>query len=249
MSNGKQIIDFTWHGGDLNSFLPIFFTTLFFVVYWFTASSDKIKDWFYNRYDFDKASVLHISFKRIFGFVVLGIIPALLSLIFLKDYSLSSLGVSLKISNPLFIIGWTLGLSAILMPLAYISAQKTKNLANYPQIRAKKWNKRVVVINTLTWALYLLGYEFLFRGLLLFPLVGQLGVWPAIAVNIAMYSTTHIPKGLEETIGAIPLSLVLCYLTLASGTIWIAFMVHLIMALTNSFTALKFHPEIHYKRN
>jgi membrane protease YdiL (CAAX protease family) len=64
-----------------------------------------------------------------------------------------------------------------------------------------------------------------------------------------LYAATHIPKGLDETIGAILLGLVLCLLTLASGTIWIAFFVHLSMALTNCFTALKFHPEIHYAKN
>lgn len=106
--------------------------------------------------------------------------------------------------------------------------------------------KKIVFINALGWAIYLFGYEFLFRGVLLFPLVDSIGVWPAIAVNIALYSATHIPKGLDETIGAIPLGLVLCLLTLASGTIWIAFLVHVAMAWTNSFTALKFHPEINY---
>ena len=96
--------------------------------------------------------------------------------------------------------------------------------------------------------MYLFGYEILFRGFLLFPLAEHLGVWTAIAINISLYSATHIPKGLEETIGALPLGLVLCILTLASGTIWIAFVVHVAMAWTNSFTALKFHPDIHYKR-
>ena len=45
------------------------------------------------------------------------------------------------------------------------------------------------------WFLYLFGYEFLFRGVLLIPLIDPLGMWPAIAINIAVYSATHIPKG------------------------------------------------------
>ena len=32
------------------------------------------------------------------------------------------------------------------------------------------------------------------------PLIDPLGMWPAIAINIALYSATHIPKGLDETI-------------------------------------------------
>jgi len=64
-----------------------------------------------------------------------------------------------------------------------------------------------------------------------------------------LYATTHIPKGLRETLGALPLGLVLCLLTLTSGTIWIAFFVHLAMALTNSFAALKFHPDMVYVKS
>ncbi|MBK7817530.1 MAG: CPBP family intramembrane metalloprotease [Sphingobacteriaceae bacterium] len=128
-----------------------------------------------------------------------------------------------------------------------LAPKKEANLVNYPQIRAKIWTRKTVIIAALGWALYLFGYEFLFRGILLFPLVETLGVWPAIAINIALYSATHIPKGLHETIGAAPLGLVLCILTLLSGTIWIAFLVHVVMAWTNCFTALKFHPDMRFK--
>jgi membrane protease YdiL (CAAX protease family) len=130
------------------------------------------------------------------------------------------------------------------VPLVYFSAKKEKNLVNYPQIRAKVWSKKLKTRNAIGWAAYLFGYEMLFRGVLLFPLYHEFGIWPAIAVNIALYSATHIPKGLDETIGAIPLGLVLCILTLLTGTIWIAFILHVIMAWTNTFTALKFNPDM-----
>ena len=61
-----------------------------------------------------------------------------------------------------------------------------------------------------------------------------------------MYAISHIPKGLSETIGSIPLGLVLCVLSLLSGTIWIAFFVHIALSFTNSLTALAHHPEIKY---
>jgi membrane protease YdiL (CAAX protease family) len=72
------------------------------------------------------------------------------------------------------------------------------------------------------------------------------GLWLAIAINVTLYSATHIPKGLDETLGAIPLGFVLCLLTVMSGNIWISVLVHIGMAWTNSLTALKYHPEIHY---
>lgn len=242
-------IDLSWKHSDLNSFLPILLSLVFFVIYWFTAQSDKIKHYFYSKYDFDQASVKHIFFTKYFGFLSMGVAPTIICLIFLPEYSVADYGLTIIPETTFFSLVWTLGLSALVIPLAYISAKKPKNLINYPQIRAKVWNRKIFIINALGWALYLFGYEFLFRGTLLFPLVNSIGVWPAIAVNIGLYSATHIPKGLDETIGAIPLGLVLCLLTLASGTIWIAFLVHVAMAWTNSFTALKFHPEIHYQRS
>lgn len=241
-------LNFEWQKMDLQVSLPIVLTLVFFVIYWFTAQSSSIKERFYKKYDADTASVKHIFFTKMTGFIAMGVIPTIICLIFIPDISLADYGFTIIPETTLFTIVWTVGLSVLVIPLAFISAKKPKNLVNYPQIRAKEWTKKTLVINLLGWALYLFGYEFLFRGVLLIPLVEPLGLWPAIAINIALYSATHIPKGLDETIGAIPLGIVLCLLTVASGTIWIAFIVHVAMAWTNSLTALKYHPEINLKR-
>ena len=182
------------------------------------------------------------------GFISMGILPAIFCLVFFSKLTLADLGLTFIYKTAQFSIFWILGLSVLIIPLVYFSAKKPKNLVNYPQIRAKVWTKKMVFINALGWFLYLFGYEFLFRGILLIPLIEPLGMWPAIAINIALYSATHIPKGLDETIGAIPLGFVLCLLTISSGTIWIAFIVHVVMAWTNTFTALKFHPEMNLKK-
>tara|TARA_B100000886_G_scaffold233042_1_gene162801 strand:- start:646 stop:1182 length:537 start_codon:yes stop_codon:yes gene_type:complete len=178
----------------------------------------------------------------------MGIFPTTICLILLPEITLSDLGLTLIYETSLFSLFWIFVLSAIIVPLTYLSAQKPKNMVNYPQIRAKVWSKKMLFINALGWFLYLFGYEFLFRGILLIPLIEPLGMWPAIAINIALYSATHIPKGLDETIGAIPLGFILCLLTISSGTIWIAFIVHVVIAWTNTFTALKFHPDMELQK-
>jgi membrane protease YdiL (CAAX protease family) len=239
-------IDFSWQETDMQRILPIMLTLISFIIFWFMSKSAKIKERCYAKYEFDKAAVIHITFNRVLGFITMGVIPAIICLALLPEYRIADLGVTIIPGTMVYTIGWTAGLSLLVIPLAYISARKPKNLVNYPQIRSRKWTMQTIYINALGWALYLLGYEFLFRGILLFPLVNALGVWPAIAINIALYAATHIPKGQDETIGAIPLGLVLCVLTLISGTIWIAVMVHIVMAWTNCFTAMKFHPDIHF---
>jgi membrane protease YdiL (CAAX protease family) len=132
------------------------------------------------------------------------------------------------------------------MPLVFMSAKKPSHHVNYPQIREKNWTRSLVLKNSLGWSAYLLGYEFLFRGILLFPLVDAVGVWPAIAINTAMCSATHIPKGLDETICATFLGVVLCLITLMTGTLWVAIVVHIIIALTNSFSSIYHNPEMKF---
>lgn len=240
--------DFAWQEKFTVTVLPVSVSVSTFIVYWFTTRSEKIKSWFFQRFNFDDASAYHITFLRILGFLTMGFLSGILCLIFIPGYSLSDYGLSYRPETALFSVLWSFGLLILIIPLAFLSARKPANLVNYPQIRASLWTRKITVMNIAGWILYLFGYEFMFRGVLLFPLAGELGVWPAIAVNTALYSVSHVPKGLSEAAGAIILGLILCVLTLASGTIWIAFFTHVALALTNSFTAMKYHPEMHYSK-
>jgi membrane protease YdiL (CAAX protease family) len=226
--------------------LPIYLALTGFVIFWFISKSEKIKTGYFKRHDHDTAWLRFIYMTKWVGFFSMGLIPLLILLVVEPKHSLAYYGINLRTDTLFFNLVVTLGLLLLVVPLAAFSAKKEKNLVNYPQIRAKVWTRRTYVLNLLGWAVYLIGYELLFRGILLFPLVEAYGIWLAIAVNVALYSATHIPKGLDETIGAAPLGFVLCLLTLMAGNIWIAILVHIGMAWTNSLTALKHHPDIHH---
>jgi hypothetical protein len=238
-------------GMDLNLYhqnfkviIPVVVGLVGFIIFWFTQKSGKIKQKFIAKYGEDQGSAKFITRTRYLGGFSMGVLPLVVYLIVFPETTLLQLGLGFKMETLLATILWTIGLCVIIIPLANFSAKKPETLINYPQIRAKEWDMKMYRRNLFSWAVYLLGYELLFRGVLLFPLVDQIGLWPAIAVNIGLYSATHIPKGLSETIGAIPLSIVLCLLSISTGTIWIAFLVHVAMAWTNSLTALKHHPDM-----
>ncbi len=233
---------------DIAVALPVILAAVAFIIYWFTTLSERIKKFFYRKYDSNTGSVYHIFFTKIFGFTVMGLIPLLMCLWLIPSFRIADYGITFRADTFLYTILWTAGLCVIVVPVTLVGARKPANLANYPQIRAKIWTRKTIFIAAAGWTLYLLGYETLFRGVLLMPVADQIGIWPAIAVNTALYSATHVPKGLNETIGAIPLGIVLCLVTLFSGTIWIAFIVHLVMAWTNCFASLKYNPEMIYKR-
>lgn len=239
-------LNFRFQPNDLMVLLPITSTMFGFIAYWFLANSSKIKAFFYEKISSDLASFYHVHFSKWLGFICMGVLPFWVCYIGLERSSFASFGLTYRSETAFFSLAWILGLCILVIPLAYLSAKKPKNFENYPQIRTKFWTQKIFILNLIGWAVYLLGYEMLFRGVLLFPTAKIIGIWPSIAINVALYSATHIPKGFDETIGAIPLGIVLCILTLQSQTIWIAFFVHLALAWTNSLTALKHHPEIGY---
>ncbi len=242
-------IDLSFDRQDLRVLIPVVGGLIGFIIFWFTQKSEKLKHKFLDKYGTDLGYARFIMFTRYLGGFSMGVLPALAFFIAFPNTTLSQLGLGFNEKTFLTSILWIAGLSAVVIPLASFSARKPKHLVNYPQIRARKWDTKMILSNLASWAIYLLGYEFLFRGVLFFPLVEEIGLWPAIAVNIGMYSGTHIPKGIEETIGAIILSIILCLLTVQTGTIWIAFFVHVAMAWTNTLTALKHNPDMKIVKN
>jgi len=159
-----------------------------------------------------------------------GIFPAIVTYFLLKvnvqelGFGSQDITVSLRYYFPL-------GLLAIIINM--FAASKPANLAVYPQMKIPVWTPYIFLFNAVCWGAYLLAYEFLFRGVLLFLCLPALGTVNAIAINAAIYALVHIPKGFRETLGAILFGIILCIITLRTGTIWCAFLTHFTLALSN----------------
>lgn len=231
---------------DLRVFIPVVGGLIGFIIFWFTWMSEKFQANMIERFGKERGLANIIIYTKILGGITMGIMPAVLYLIVFPETTLTDLGLGLSRRTLFATIFWTFGLGFLMAFLAWQNARKPATLLHYPQIRARKWTRKMMQGNLLGWTLYLTGYEFLFRGVLLFPLVAEIGLWPAIAVNIAIYSSTHIPKGLKETVGAIPLCIVLCLVCVYTGNIWVAVFVHIAMAFTNTLTAFHHHPDMEF---
>ena len=212
--------------------------TFGYLSYWYISYSPRILERIRDNSEKTPFSLKKILFQRLTGILFLGIIPGFIVLKFLP-FNLNSLGVSFNVDIKTFI--WIISLSSIVISLSYFSRNNPENLKIYPQIRIPDWNFELIILNAVSWAGFLLAYEFLFRGILLFTLLNTLGVWAAIAINASLYALVHFPKGPRETFGAIPLGIVLCITTLSTGTIWTAFLVHLVMALSNDYFSIRSH--------
>jgi membrane protease YdiL (CAAX protease family) len=80
----------------------------------------------------------------------------------------------------------------------------------------------------------LIGWEFLFRGFLLFPLYEMFGP-VANLIQATLCAVTHIHKPLVEMYGSFPFALLLGYLARRSGSVWYGVYVHWLLGFSVEF--------------
>ncbi len=179
--------------------------------------------------------------QRILGFLFLGICSIL---IIILHTGLEPVDYGLNFTFLTAPPWWSYLVIPLILVLGINAAKQNGNLEIYPQIRSRNWTPGMIIISGMSWVLFLLGYEFLFRGFLLHASLDIMAAGPAIALNCALYAFAHFYKGPGETFGAIPVGVLLCYLTLITGNIWCAVVIHALMALSNEWFSLHFHPEM-----
>jgi membrane protease YdiL (CAAX protease family) len=164
--------------------------------------------------------------QRLSGVVLLGVVPALVTCALpggLTDYGWG-------LSNPGLALGLAAGISALVLPTIFLASRGPKFREDYPEMHGIEWDRGLRVRNFATWSLYLLAYEFFFRGFLLFPLAAAFGAWPAIAVTTLAYVYAHLPKNGSETTGTLPMGVVFASTSLVTGGFWAPFVVHVLIA-------------------
>ena len=89
-------------------------------------------------------------------------------------------------------------------------------------------------------SLFLLAYEFFFRGILLFALIDLYGLVFAVIINTLLYVLIHAFDSKTEIIGAIPFGVVLCLMSYYSQSVLLAFIIHLSLSLVYEVTLFNF---------
>lgn len=237
-------VDLNFYHQDLHVFIPVVGALVSFSIFWFLWQSDRLKNRLIRIYGSDLGSARLIIITKIVGGIIMFLLPALTYLAVFPETTLAEFGWVLPGKTRLATFMWILVLGSLSILIIGRNARSSENLRFYPQIRARQWTRSMLYWNLAGWTVYLIGYEALFRGVLLFPLVKHLGFWTAIAINIGLYAGTHIPKGLKETVSSIPLGIIFCILTVKVGNIWIAVSVHVAMAWTNELISFKYHPDM-----
>ena len=88
-------------------------------------------------------------------------------------------------------------------------------------------------------AVQLIGWEFLFRGFLLFGLCGSLGNTTSNGIQATLCALTHMNKPPLEFYGSFPFALVLGALALKTRSVWYGFFLHWLLGFSlEAFIAL-----------
>lgn len=129
--------------------------------------------------------------------------------------------------------------AALVSVMAVLSRQGDLS-ARYPAMRPVRWTAGIMVLNAGTWAVYLVAYEYLLRGVLLGVLWIVFGPLPALVVTALVDAIAHIPQGWPETLGAIFSASLFALMAFVTGGIIASFIAHLAMAVSVDVFCVRF---------
>lgn len=229
------------------SLYPLIFVfgyfSLAFMLYFFAQHSSRLQLILEHRMKCLKGPVPFVYCIRILGFILLGLIPFL---ILLYGFNIPSDDLGLGMPNGEDTWQWWLLPVVVFLLGSILRPKKGINISFYPQARVKTWTPRVVIINGLSWMIYLLGYEFAFRGYLFFLVLDVVGFLPAMMINCSLYSLSHIPKGAGEAFGSFFLGMLFCTIAYQTNSLLIPLTLHMILAIGNDLKAVQANPEMRF---
>jgi len=172
---------------------------------------------------------LYIYLSRIFSTLLLGFLPFILVSVLLQKRA-AEYGFSLPEKSLVYYL--TLILCLMIFPLLLVYSKNKEAKKNIPRAHPEEWNTLNLILNTLTWLFYLTGYEFYFRGLILFSVYRSAGTWSAIAIMTSLYTSVHITRGKDEAWGSIIMGFLGGFLALYSKSILPPLIIHFFISIT-----------------
>lgn len=229
-----------WQNYFSEQVIVLFVFTISYLIFYYWFNAEKISSYLPENEERQKKSVL---WQRFFGGIILGL-PPLVTIFFLSgEYNL----YGLNLNNFYRSLNSAFFLTLFLLPILYFSAKKEGQQAVYPQIRSREWTPQLYGNSVFSWSIYLTGYEFMFRGFLLFSLADIFGSWPAIAVTTSLYVLVHFNKPAGETIGCIPIGIIFGMIALSTGSFVGPLIAHILIASFSELFAIINNPEMEFK--
>ncbi len=168
-----------------------------------------------------------LNLKHFLGIIIFGAVP-------LTFYS-TKLSFKISSSDSIWILIGSFAVASFLA--AFIAYSSAKKIKLSPHDIRNDFSLEITGYFIIR-VIFLISYEFFFRGVLLYLFVDEIGLWPAIIVITALYVIIHAFDTRAEIIGAIPFGIILCLFSYL-GSLFMAVGLHLILSFTYELTVCK----------
>ena len=180
--------------------------------------------------------------QKLSGFFLLFAVPAIASYLIEFTYTFTQF----SLVNSTFYLFLPLMAGVMIAFNHFHTSRNAKIREQYPEMRYSDWTINRVLLDASGWFLFLFGYEFLFRGLVLHASLAVMPVFWAILLNITLYAIAHLPKSKDEVIGAFFFGIILCLVTIKTGNIWFAVILHFIQAFSTGLFSIMNNKDMHF---
>ncbi len=197
--------------------------TVLYILYHYEGSADFYLKYFNKSTSFLKAQAASVYYQRSLALFLLGIIPMIIIRVGFKE-RLIDYGFKLPEGLlSLFVI--LLGI-LIVTPLVYFGAKRPEFIEIYPAVENARSGVNGFIVSSVFYFFYYVGYEFCFRGFLLFGIRDAYGDVPAIAVSLALTTILHITQPQSETLMALVAGLIFPILVFRFRSIIPSLLIH-----------------------
>ncbi len=208
MRNSKKHID--------DSSIILVYVTIITGLYPLFMLPDKISHIF-NLGQFNSV-VLHYLSVFVFFFLIPAVIIKFIFHKNLREYGLNFF----NLKKGIIFIGIVL---PILFVSIWVSSFQSPFQMEYPLAKAIIYNRKLFIVMEFFYLLYYVGWEFLFRGFIIFGLK-KYGILVPIAIETSISTILHYTKPGGEIFLALIAGFLLGYYTYKYKTIWFAVLLH-----------------------
>jgi membrane protease YdiL (CAAX protease family) len=190
---------------------------------------------------------LYSLYEYLYWFVAEFVVSFLLPLaliLFVHRRPLRDFG--LGIGNARFGLKSTAIFVGIMLPIVWIVSDTEQFQLVYPHAQIVKGEWTLFLLYEAVFLLYFTGWEFIWRGYMLFGLERHLGGGVAVLVQMLPFVILHSGKPITETLGAIIAGIALGALALRTRSFWYCVATHwAVMFAIDLFSTLRFRADAH----
>jgi uncharacterized protein len=130
-----------------------------------------------------------------------------------------------------------LGLYFAFLPILIGASYLPDFQSKYPLFSEAQNSPIHFVVYQVMYAIYFIGWEFVFRGFILFGLRPALGYY-AVFIQMIPFAIMHFGKPQLETLSAVLAGILLGYLALRTRSFWYGWLLHSLVAISMDVLAV-----------